>query len=259
MTEKAITTGKELERRVGEAYRQMGAWKVEHDVPIAGHQIDVYVEMAGPDRSRHRIAVEAKDWQSPVGINVVRDWAIVVDDLRRAGLIDEGVIVSLVGFTKPARQAATEHVRRGLPVRLLELADLDARVAEAQAVQQTPSTVPFVSPSATPSVVQPQPETTQAASTALANARGKSQKTGGLDAQILHTLYTYYQQFPGDPQIGLNELIRTSKARRVEVVKCLYGLQEKEWLEYDFTVGAGGGLVWLTPLGVRVAEDASGD
>jgi len=119
-------TGKTFERQVADLYRALGAWKVEHDKPMAGHQIDVYVEMVGPVRSTHRIAVEAKDWQSPVGINVVGKWALVVDGLRRAGLVDEGVIVSPVGFTKPAREAAAEHVRRGLPLRLLELADLQA-------------------------------------------------------------------------------------------------------------------------------------
>lgn len=119
-------TGKALERQVADLYRALGAWKVEHDVPMAGHQIDVYVETSGPARSMHRVAVEAKDWQSPVGVHVVSKWALVVDDLRRAGLVDEGVIVSPVGFTKPAREAVAEHVRRGLPMRLLELADLQA-------------------------------------------------------------------------------------------------------------------------------------
>ncbi len=124
-------TGQALERQVADLYRAMGAWKVEHDVPMMGHQIDVYVEMAGPERSLHRIAVEAKDWQSPVGINIVSRWALVVDDLRRAGLVDEGIIVSPVGFTKPARRAAAEHVSRGLPIRLLELADLQASATQA--------------------------------------------------------------------------------------------------------------------------------
>jgi hypothetical protein len=118
--------GRALERKVANFYRRMGAWRVEHDVLKAGHQIDVYVEMVGLDHSMHRIAVEAKDWQSPVGIDVVRDWALVVDSLRRAGLIDEGVIVSHIGFTKPARQAAADYSRQGLPIRLLELADLRA-------------------------------------------------------------------------------------------------------------------------------------
>ena len=42
MTTKAAKTGKELEQRVANAYRQMGAKKVEHDVELAGNQIDVY-------------------------------------------------------------------------------------------------------------------------------------------------------------------------------------------------------------------------
>ena len=120
-------TGRGFERQVADCYRALGA-KVERDRLMAGHQIDVYVEMAGPDRSVHHIAVEAKGWQSPVGIDVVGSWALVVDDLRRAGLIDEGVVVSPVGigFTRPAREAVAEHVRRGLPLRVLELGDLQA-------------------------------------------------------------------------------------------------------------------------------------
>ncbi len=121
-------TGKTLERQVADVSRALGAWKVKHDVLMAGHQIDVYVETVGPTRATHRIAVEAKDWQSPVGIDVVSKWALVVDDLRRDGLIDEGVIISPEGFTKPAREAVAEHVRRGRPMRLLELADLQAAV-----------------------------------------------------------------------------------------------------------------------------------
>jgi isocitrate dehydrogenase kinase/phosphatase len=47
-------TGKTFERQVADLYRALGAWKVEHDKPMAGHQIDVYVEMVGPDRFTHR-------------------------------------------------------------------------------------------------------------------------------------------------------------------------------------------------------------
>ena len=119
-------TGVEFEQQVAGLFRALGAWKVEHNVPMAGHQIDVYVEKGWTGGFLHRVAVEAKDWQSPVGIDVVSKWALVVDDLRRAGLVDEGVIVSPVGFTKPAREAVAGHVRRGLPMRLLELVDLQA-------------------------------------------------------------------------------------------------------------------------------------
>lgn len=121
-----VETGRSLEREVADLYRALGARRVEHDVLVAGHQIDVYVQMAGPDGSLHRIAVEAKDWGKAVGVDVVRDWALVIDDLRRAGLVDEGVVVARGGFTRHARREAAEHVRRGLSVRLLELADLQA-------------------------------------------------------------------------------------------------------------------------------------
>ena len=63
-----------------------------------------------------------------MGIDVVSKWAIVTENLRRAGLADVGIVVSPVGFTKPAREAASKHAQRGLPMRLLELADLQAEV-----------------------------------------------------------------------------------------------------------------------------------
>ena len=109
MMAKRQKTGKDLERRVSDAYRRMGAWKVEHDVELAGNQIDVYVEFATPAHLLHRIAVEAKDWASPVGIGVVNAFAAIVELLRKERLIDEGVIVSTVGFSKQARNAARTH------------------------------------------------------------------------------------------------------------------------------------------------------
>jgi hypothetical protein len=118
-------TGKELERRIAQAYRQIGARKVEHNAQLAGHQIDVYVELETLNRSLHRIAVEAKDHSSPIGIQIVSDFSDIVDRLRRERLIDEGVIVSSAGFSRPARSAATRH-----GIRLLEPEDLEAIVAE---------------------------------------------------------------------------------------------------------------------------------
>ena len=131
MTRKTTKTGKELERRVADAYRAMGARRVEHDVELAGRQIDVYVELGTSDRSLHRIAVEAKDYASPVGVKIVSDFSDIVDRLRRERLIDEGVIVSASGFSRPARNAAEEH-----DIRLLEPSDLETMVAEAKAALQ---------------------------------------------------------------------------------------------------------------------------
>jgi len=121
MGEKNTKPGKALERQVADAYRAIGARRVEHDVELAGHQIDVYVEMETADRSLHRIAVEAKDYSNPVGIHIVHQFGDVVDTLRRLGHVDEGVIVAAAGFSRQGRNAAQEH---GL--RLLEPADLEA-------------------------------------------------------------------------------------------------------------------------------------
>jgi len=135
MTKKATKTGKELERRVADAYREMGACNVEHDVELVGNQIDIYVELETPGRLRHRIAVEAKDWASPVGIAIVNGFADIVDLLRRERLIDEGIIVSASGFSRQARNAA-----RTYGIRLLEPTDLDVMVVEAKAAPApTPS------------------------------------------------------------------------------------------------------------------------
>jgi hypothetical protein len=227
MARKATKTGKKLERWVANAYRQMGA-QVKHDVRLAGNQIDVYVELETQDRGLHRIAVEAKDWTSTVGIGVVNKFAIVADLLRSRWLIDEGVIVSALGFSKEARDAADTH-----GIRLLEPADLDAMVVKAEAAGRTQPIAPAGS-SPPPPVVR---------------------RTENLDAQILQILRDYLHEHLGDPKMNLNELIGTLGATRADVIRYLHGLKEKGWLDYSLTEGAESGLVWLTRLGTRVAED----
>lgn len=118
-------TGKELERFVAQAYRQLGARKVEHDVELAGHQIDVFVELETQDHSIHRIVIEAKEYASPVGIQIVSVFSDIVDRLRRERLADSGMVVSIAGFSRQARNAASKH-----GVRLLEPKDLEAMVTE---------------------------------------------------------------------------------------------------------------------------------
>jgi putative ubiquitin-RnfH superfamily antitoxin RatB of RatAB toxin-antitoxin module len=88
----------EFEKRVAGAYRKLGAKKIERNVDLAGNQIGVYVEMEASARVLHRIAVEAKDLEHSVGINIVNDFAKVVDALRRERLIDEGCDRLKVGF-----------------------------------------------------------------------------------------------------------------------------------------------------------------
>lgn len=138
-------TGKELERRVADLYRSMGAWKVEHDVELAGNQIDTYVELRPVGSMLHRIAVEAKDWASPVGIDVVNDFAKVVKAIRDAGLVDEGIIVSPSGFSKQGRSASKTH-----GIRLLDIADLESQAEQASTSKESPVAVAST-------IVAPQP------------------------------------------------------------------------------------------------------
>jgi formylglycine-generating enzyme required for sulfatase activity len=151
MTQEANKTGKELERWVADAYRQMGARKVKHDVEMAGNQIDVYVELETPGRLLHCIVIEVKDWSKPVGIDVVNGFATITKLLRQECLIDEGIIVSASGFSRPARDAAQTY-----DIQLLEPADLEAMVAEAQAGRE-PAEEPHPEPAEEPHLEPAEP------------------------------------------------------------------------------------------------------
>ena len=165
MTSKATKTGRALERRVTDAYRQIGARKVEHDVELAGNQVDVYVELETPGCLLHRIAVEAKDWSKPVGIDVVNGFALIAGLLRSRGLIDEGIIVSASGFSKQARNAAKVH-----GIRLLEPIDLETMTTGTRISEHTQPATPPSLLRPTPSDVQPEPGATQAADNPLSGA-----------------------------------------------------------------------------------------
>ena len=57
-------TGKDFEHRVAQAYRDLGAHKIEHDIEMAGHQIDVYVQTIA--ESFIRTAGE-ENWSATLG------------------------------------------------------------------------------------------------------------------------------------------------------------------------------------------------
>ncbi len=147
-------TPTQFERDIAEAFRQMGAWKVEHNKRIAGNQIDVYVELGvgAGGRLMHRLAIEAKRWSKPPGVGVVNTFATIVALLRARGLVDRGVIVSSLGFTREARDSAKEH-----GIELLEMSDLDAMVAEAKEKGARRPTAPPIPPPPTPHVAHPYP------------------------------------------------------------------------------------------------------
>lgn len=140
MTQKTVKTGRELEQHVAQAYCDMGARKVEQGSHLAGNQIDIYIEMETPHRRVVRVAIEVKDWSRRVGVGVVNKFAIIVNLLRDTRLIDEGVILSVRGFTKQARDAARTYCI--LP---LELSGLEEMVAQVKAGVPSYTVPPFSS------------------------------------------------------------------------------------------------------------------
>lgn len=109
----------------------------------------------------------------------------------------------------------------------------------------------------TNSVLQPNPETPDAISQKTRFRKPKQpNKSEGLDTKILQILYAYQQQYPGNYKMSFNELVKDTKADQKDIVKNLFELQHKEWVKYDLADKGESGLVWLTPLGIRVAQDA---
>jgi hypothetical protein len=119
----AAAAGYALERRVASIFRALGA-KVEHDVPLAGNQIDVVVREEGAAGTVITTAIECKAYTRPVGVDVINAFGGMVYLLKQRSLIDRAMVVSTGGFTRAAREAASAH---GLD--LLELDDLEQRVA----------------------------------------------------------------------------------------------------------------------------------
>lgn len=119
--QQARRTGKWLEEEVVRLYRQMDVKEVKHNVPMDGHQIDVYVEIETVDKSVLRIAIEAKDRGRSVGINHITDFIKAFKVLRDNRKIDLGIIVSCGGFSHEARISAKEN-----NIRLMALDDLIA-------------------------------------------------------------------------------------------------------------------------------------
>lgn len=112
----------EFERRVAAIFRTLGA-EVEHDVSLAGNQIDILALERTPAGAEVRSAIEVKMYSSPVGVQVVNAFAGLVTLLRTRGLIDKAIIVASSGFTRQARLAAEVH-----DIQLLEFDDLEQRV-----------------------------------------------------------------------------------------------------------------------------------
>ncbi len=105
----------EYERFTQEIYQELvnadvlKTTKVQHNVKLKGrsgqeHQIDVYweYEIAG---TKHKVAIECKNYNKTVAIGKVRDFYGVLCDLNNVA----GIMVTKVGYQKGAKEYASEY------------------------------------------------------------------------------------------------------------------------------------------------------
>jgi hypothetical protein len=116
--------GWEFERAVAAVYRTLGA-QVDHNIALAGNQIDLLVRERTPSGGVLRIAVECKAYSRPVGVDVVNSFGTVAYLLKQRQLIDRAYLVAKTGFTLQARNSATAH-----DIGLVDFAELMQRVAK---------------------------------------------------------------------------------------------------------------------------------
>ena len=115
--------GRNFEREVASMYRALGA-EVQHDVGIAGNQIDIVIKENTTSGRTVTTIVECKAYQRPVGIDQVNALSGLFYLLKSRGQADAAALVSQAGFTRAAREAGRAH---GLE--LIEIAELQKRVS----------------------------------------------------------------------------------------------------------------------------------
>jgi len=114
---------RDFERDVASIFRVLGA-DVEHDVAVAGNQIDVLVRERTASGRQVTTVVECKAFERPVGVAEVNALAGLHALFKQRGLADAAMLVSKAGFTKQAREAGASH-----GIDLVEFDDLRQRVA----------------------------------------------------------------------------------------------------------------------------------
>jgi len=115
--------GLAFEREVASIFRALGA-RVEHEVALAGNQIDIIVREETPSGSEIITAVECKAYSRPVSLNDVYAIAGLAHLLIQRGLVHRAAVVADKGFTLSAREAGRSH-----GIELLEIDDLRQRVS----------------------------------------------------------------------------------------------------------------------------------
>jgi len=115
----------DFENVIAQMYRLIGAESVKQNVNLNGQQVDIYVEEKTTSGQIIRTAVECKFYQKHVGKDVVVNYCIISDFLKKSGEIDKSVLVAYNGFTQDAFLAA-----KSMNVDLVTFADLEVKLAK---------------------------------------------------------------------------------------------------------------------------------
>lgn|GEM_PF-6244766 len=116
--------GKKLEDEVADIYRQLdGTQVVTQNINMMGIQVDIYVEIESSDGIISRCAIDAKNYDNPVGAEEVRKCVVDFMTLKMKGRIDQGIIVAANGFTKDASAAAVES-----GIKIINIKDLRSKL-----------------------------------------------------------------------------------------------------------------------------------
>lgn len=117
-----------FELEVAELYRVLGASGVDHDVDIAGNQIDVVASIPridGADVTRDIIS--CKCYNARAGVADVREWLQVFEACKKVNMADSAVIVSKLGFSRNAKKLAGEVGIRLRTIEELRWANVDLK------------------------------------------------------------------------------------------------------------------------------------
>jgi uncharacterized protein YjbI with pentapeptide repeats len=116
---------KEFENRVAAVYRDLGAIDVSTDVNIAGNQVDVVTKLPQIDGTYLKYIISCKHYADSAGIETVKEWSGVFEALKATKDAEVAVIISLHGFTRPARELADKLNIKLLSIEQLEWANTD--------------------------------------------------------------------------------------------------------------------------------------
>jgi hypothetical protein len=121
-----VEVGRKLEDEVTNLYRQIdGVLKVEQNINISGIQVDVYVEIMSNDGIINKYAIDAKHYKSKVSAEQVRKCINDFITMKNSRKIDQGIIISIEGFTQDGDTAAKDN-----NIRLMTLTELKRHVLD---------------------------------------------------------------------------------------------------------------------------------